>query len=100
MSSASFLADPESTRVVVQLSGPDGSETFECIVRHFGQAVVDVRFPAGWRNMLADIGLDAFEIETEELIVSRAETAFARIVVRESVKMAKAFVVAAVQEVA
>jgi hypothetical protein len=93
MNSAAYTADPESTRVVVILTGPDGSTTCECIVRHYGPAVVDVRFPAGWRTIVADIGLDALEVESEEQITRAAETAFARITARESVRMAKAFAV-------
>lgn len=89
------FADPESTRVVIELRGPDGSATCECIVRHYGPAVTDVRFPAGWRTIVADIGLDAFEVETEGQITAAAETEFARITARESVKMAKAFAVEA-----
>lgn len=99
MNSATFPADPESTRVVVTLKGPDGSAACECIVRHYGPAVTDVRFPAGWRTIVADIGLDAFEVETEGQIVAAAETAFARMTARESVRLAKAMVVA-VEEVA
>jgi len=91
--------DPSATRVVVRLSGPDGSDTCECVVLHYGPAVVDVRFPAGWRTIVADIGLDAFEAESEEQITRAAETEFARMMQRESMKMAKAFPVS-VQEVA
>lgn len=88
-----FPADPESTRVVITLHGPDGSATCECIVRHYGPAVTDVRFPAGWRTIVADIGLDAFEVESEEQITRAAEAAFARMTARESVRMAKAMAV-------
>lgn len=95
MISATFPADPESTRVVVHLTGPDGSAPLECIVLHYGNAVTDVRFPAGWRTIVADVGLDAFEVETEGQIVALAETAFARMTARESVKLAKAFKVEA-----
>lgn len=93
--SAAFRADPESTRVVIHLAGPDGSTTCECVVRHYGQAVTDVRFPAGWREIVAAIGLDAFEVESEEQITRAAEAEFARTVARESVKLAKAFMVEA-----
>jgi len=87
------LRDPEATRVQFLLTGPDGSTTVECIVLHYGPAVTDVRFPAGWRTIVADIGLDAYEVETEGQLVALAEKEFARMTARESVKLAKAFVV-------
>jgi hypothetical protein len=71
--------DPESTRVLVHLAGPDGSSTCECIVQHYGHVVTDVRFPAAWRALCDDVGLDAFEVDTEALLSSLAETAFARL---------------------
>jgi hypothetical protein len=90
---------PSATRVQFTLTGPDGSTHVECIVLHYGPAVTDVRFPAGWRTIVADIGLDAYEVETEGQLVALAEDAFARMSARESVKLAKAVAVS-VQEVA
>jgi hypothetical protein len=100
MNSAAYTADPEATRVVIVLEGPDGVTTCECIVRHYGPAVTDVRFPAGWRTIVADIGLDAFEVESEDQITAAAEAEFARITARESVRLAKAFVAEEKKEVA
>jgi hypothetical protein len=88
MNSQTFRADPESTRVVIHLAGPDGSAACECVVRHYGQAVTDVRFPSGWRAIVAEIGLDAYDVETEGQLSSLAETAFARLHYSGTVKTA------------
>lgn len=79
MSAALSLIEPERTRVVFEVQGEEGKSMCECVVSHYGTSVVHVAFPSDWRDMLAQVGLDPFEVDCEQLLCRLAEKAFAKL---------------------
>lgn len=76
--SFAFPEEPERTRVAFELRGPDGRATFECVAYHHGASVARVSFPGNWRDLLAEVGLDPFEVDCEQLLCRLAEKALVK----------------------
>jgi hypothetical protein len=84
MSAALSFIDPERSRVVFDVQGDEGRATCECVVSHYGRAVTHVAFPSDWRDLLAQVGIDPFDVDGEALLCRLAEKAFTKLSTGES----------------